>query len=87
MSLLPKIESIFFIITVFDKIEYEFEDGIVLKVPEKLVVVAIYPLVYYLIIELSNIRSLLITKLIFIGIEFEFPKKASCTYDSLAKLG
>ena len=40
---------------------------------------------YYLIIEVSYIRPLLVTKLIFIGIKFEISKETSCNYDSLAK--
>lgn len=58
-----------------------------LKVLEKLVIVAINPLVEYLIVEISYVRPLLITKLMFIGIKFKVPGKASYTYDSPAKPG
>lgn len=37
MSLLPKIGSIFSTITALDKIEYKFENRVVLEVPAKLV--------------------------------------------------
>lgn len=54
---------------------------------KKLVIIAIYFLVYYLIIEISYTRLLLIIKLIFIDIKFKFFKKTSCIYNNLAKLG
>lgn len=59
MTLLPKIESIFSIVTIFDKIEYKFENRIVLEVLEKLVIIATNPLVYYLICQ-SELRKTII---------------------------
>lgn len=56
-----------------------------MEVPEKLVIATTNPLVCYLIIKVSYARPLLITKLIFIGIEFKVSGKASCTYNSSAK--
>lgn len=85
MSLSLKIESIFFIVAVFDKMEYEFENKTVLEVPKKLIIVATNLLVCYLIVKVSYIKLLLITKLIFIGIEFEIFGEISCTYDGPTK--
>ncbi len=78
-------ESIFSIITALDKIEYKFENGVVLEVPEKLVIAGTNPLVCYLIVKVNYARPLLITKLMFIGIEFEVFGEASCSYDGPAK--
>lgn len=87
MSLLPKIESIvFYIISAFDNMKYKFENGVVLEVPEKLVIAASNALVCYLIVKVSYTRLLLIIKLIFIGIVLKVFKKASSTYDGLANL-
>lgn len=87
MFLLPKMESIFSIIASLDKMEYKFENGVVLEMLEKLVIEATNPLIYYLIVEVSYEKSLLITKRMFISIEFEVPGEASCTYNGLAKPG
>ncbi len=87
MSSLPKIESIFSIVTILDKMKYKFKNRVVLEVLEKLVIAATNPLVYYLIVKVSYVRLLLITKLIFIGIEFEVLREASYIYDSLVKPG
>ena len=81
----PKMESIFFIVTSLDKMKYKFENGVVLKVPEKLVIAATNPLVCYLIVEVSYARALLIIKLMFIGIEFKVSKEVSCIYNGSAK--
>lgn len=86
ISLLPKIESIFSIITILTKIQYKFENGTVLKVSKKLIIVAINPLVYYLIIIVSFIGLLLITKLMFISIEFKITRDRNYTYNDLIKL-
>ena len=67
--------------------KYEFENGAVLQVPEKLVIAATNPLVCYLIVEVSYARALLIIELMFIGIEFEVPGEASYTYDGPVKPG
>lgn len=61
------------------------ENRAVLKILEKLIIMATNLLMYYLIVEVSYIEPLLVTKLIFIDIKFEFSKKTSCNYDSLAK--
>lgn len=58
-----------------------------LEISKKLVIAAINLLVCYLIVEVSYAGPLLITKLMFIGIEFEIPKETSCTYDNSAKPG
>lgn len=65
--------------------EYEFENKAVLEVLEKLVIAVTNLLMYYLIVKVSYTRSLLITKLMLIGIKFEVPGEASCTYDNPAK--
>ena len=84
-SSLLKMESIFSIIASFDKIKYEFKNGVVLKVSKKLIIAAINPLICYLIVKVSYARALLIIKLMFIDIEFKVLGKTSCTYNSLAK--
>lgn len=66
--------------------KYEFINRAILVVTENLIIVTTNPLIYYLVVEESYIRLLLMTKLIFISIEFEILEKASCTYDGLAKL-
>lgn len=71
-------------VSTLDKIEYKFENKIVLKISEKLLIAMTNPLVCYLIVQISYTRLLIITKLIFISIEFEVPRKASYTYDDLA---
>ena len=73
----PKIESIFSINVFLDKIKYEFKNKTVLEVLEKLVIAATNPLVCYLIVKVSYAKALLIIKLMFIGIKFEVPRKAS----------
>lgn len=85
MSLLPKIKSIFPTIAVLDKIEYKFENGVVLEVPAKLVMIVTYLLVYYIIDKVSYARLLLITKQMFISIEFEGFGKANYTYKDSVK--
>lgn len=78
-------KSIIFIVTTFGKMQYEFENKIILKVPKKLIIIVINPLICYLITEVSYIKQLLIIKLIFISIKFEFLNKISYTYDSSVK--
>lgn len=80
-----KIESIFSIIAVFDKIEYKFKSRVVLEIPEKLVIAATNPLMCYLIVKISYARPLLIIKLIFISIKFQVSQEVSCTNDGPAK--
>lgn len=87
MFLLPKIESIFSIVTTLNKIEYKFVNGVVLEMLKKLIITATNLLICNLIIKVSYARLLLITKLIFISIEFEVSGKTSCIYDGPAKLG
>lgn len=70
--------------SVLDKIKYKFENKAMLKISEKLLIAMTNPLVCYLIVQISYIRPLIITKLIFISIEFEVPRKASYIYDGLA---
>lgn len=65
--------------------EYKFKNGAMLKLPEKLIITVINPLVCYLIVKISYAKLLLITKLIFIGIEFEVSEEASYTYNDQAK--
>lgn len=61
------------------------ENGAILKVPEKLLIVITNPLVCYLIIRVNCIRLLLINKLIFIDIIFKISKETSCTYNGPIK--
>lgn len=81
MSLLPKIKAIFSIVTTLDKVQYEFKNGIILEVSEKFVITATNLLIYYIIVKVSYIGPLPITKLMFIYIKFKFLRIASCTYD------
>lgn len=87
MFLLFRMVSTFSIIATLYKIEYKFKNGVMLEIPKKLISAVINLLVCFLIVEVSYARSLLITKLMFIGIEFEILKEASCTYNDLSKLG
>lgn len=86
MSLSLKLQSIFSIIISLGMMQYEFENGAVLEVPEKLVIVASNPLICYLIIEVSYADPLLITKRIVLGIELKVSDKTSFISDSTAKL-
>ena len=52
---------------------------------EKLVIIAMNPLMCYLIIEVSYIEPLLIIKLIFLGIEFKIFGEVSFASDGTAK--
>lgn len=74
---LHKIESIFSIIATLDKMEYEFENKVVLEVVEKLVITVTNLLICYLIVKVSYARPLVIIKLMFISIEFEIFRKPS----------
>lgn len=65
--------------------QYEFKNGVVLELPEKLMITAINSLVCYLIVKISYADPLLITKLIVLGIEFKFPRETSFTNDGTAK--
>lgn len=67
--------------------KYEFGNRMMLEVLEKLIIVARNLLGCYLIVKVSYAIILLITKLMFIGIEFEVFGIASCSYDGLAKPG
>lgn len=87
MSLLPKIKTIFSIVVVLDKMKYKFKNRAVLEVPDKLVIVVTNLLICYQIVKVSYVRLLLITKLMFISIEFEVFGKTSWIYDGLAKPG
>lgn len=80
-------ESIFSIVTVLGKIQYEFENRAVLGMLEKLVIAAMNLLVRYLIVKKSYVGLLPITKWIFIGIEFEIHDDIFCTYNGFAKPG
>lgn len=82
-----KIELILSNIIALDKMKYKFENEAVLEVLEKLIITATNLLVCYLIIKVYYTRLLLITKLIFLGIEFKVFRKANCTYDDIAKPG
>lgn len=87
MSSLSKIETIFSIIATLNKIKYKFENRRVLRLSKKLVIATTNPLMYHLIVKVSYAVLLLITNLMFIGIQFEFFGEASCTYDGPVKLG
>lgn len=57
-----------------------------LKVSENFIIATkTNSLLCYLIIEVSNVKPLLIKKLRFIGIEFQVSREVSCIYGSLAK--
>lgn len=84
-SLSSKLESNFFIISVFDKMWYKCENEAILKILGKLIITATNLLIYYLILVVSYKRLLLINKLMFIGIEFEIPRKTSCIYHNSTK--
>lgn len=71
MFLLPKMKSIYSIFAALDNMKYMFKNRIVLEISKKLIIAATNPLVGYLIVKVSYARSLLIIKLIFIGIEFD----------------
>ena len=49
----PKLESIFSIFAALGTMQYEFENGAVLEVPEKLVIAVRNLLMYYLIIKVD----------------------------------
>lgn len=84
--LFHKIQSIFFIIAFLNIMQYKFENRAILDIPEKLVIAVTNPLVCYLIVEVSYVKPLLITKPIFIGIIYKVFKKTSCIYDGFFKL-
>lgn len=65
--------------------EYKFKNEAILEVSENLVIVLTNPLVCYLIIKMSYAKLLLITKLMFLGIEFEVSGEASYTYNDQVK--
>lgn len=65
--------------------EYKFKNEAMLEVSENLVIVLTNPLVCYLIIKMSYAKLLLITKLMFLGIEFEVSGEASYTYNDQVK--
>ena len=83
----PKLESIFSIVAAFDTMQYEFKNGAVIKVPEKLVIAVTNPLVCYLIVKVDYADLFLVSKLIVLGIKFEVPKKTGFANDSLANPG
>lgn len=66
---------------------YKFNNRAVLEIPKNFIITITNPLVYYLIIKMNYIALLLITKLMFISIEFEIFRETSCTYDGSAKPG
>lgn len=51
MLFFSKLNSIFSIIDTFDKMQYKFKNGVVLKVLEKLIIMVTNLLIYYLIIK------------------------------------
>lgn len=65
--------------------QYEFKNGVMMKMSEKLVIAAINPLECYLIIKIDYINLFLVNKLIVLGIEFEVPKGIGFANDSLVK--
>lgn len=85
MSLLPKFESIFSIVATLSMIQYKLENEIVTKVPEKLVIATIKPLVCYLIVKVDYVNLFLISKLMVLGIKFEVSKQICFANDSPAK--
>ena len=87
MSLLPKLESIFSKIAAPSTMQYEFENGVVTEVSEKLVIAAMNLLVYYLIIKVDYADPFLVSKLIVLGIKFEVFGEAGFANESRAKPG
>lgn len=83
--LLSKLESIFPNINVFDKMQYEFKNRAISKLPKKFIIVVINPLIYYLIIKVSYIYLLFITKLIISDVKFKVSKETNFTNNSIVK--
>lgn len=87
MSLLPKLKSIFSIVTVCGIMQYKFENRAVTKVPKKLVIAATNLLVCYLIVEINYADPFLVSKLIVLGIKFEVSRETNFINDNPAKPG
>lgn len=85
MSSSPKLDTISSIVAALDTMQYEFENGAVMEVPEKLVITATNPLVCYLIVEVDYADPFLVSKLIVLSIKFEVPGETSFANDSPAK--
>lgn len=85
ISLSPKIELFFSIITVLDKIKYGFKNRAMLEMPKKFGIIVTNSLVCYLIVKVSYAKLLLITKQMFISIKFEVLEEVCYTYGNLAK--
>lgn len=65
--------------------QYEFENRVVTKVLEKLIIAATNPLICYLIIEIDYVNPFLISKLIVLSIKFKVFGETSFANNSLAK--
>lgn len=72
-------------ITVFNKMQYKFKNKIIFKILKKLIIMAKNLLIYYLIVNVSYIKVLLIIKLIFRSIKLKILKEISYIYNSQAK--
>lgn len=65
---------------------YKFENKAVFKVLEKLVIIVTNLLVCYLIVEISYVEPLLITKLIVLGVESKVFREASFASNGIVEL-
>lgn len=66
--------------------QYKFENRAVAKVPEKLIIAAINPLVCYLMIKIDYTNLFLVSKLIILDIKFEDSRKTGFANDSQQNL-
>lgn len=66
--------------------QFEFEYGIISEMPKKLVIIATNLIICYLIIKISNNKSVLITRLISLGIRYQIFFNTNSFDNSLIKL-
>lgn len=65
--------------------QFEFENKVILKILEKLIIEIINLLIYYLIIEINNIKLLLITKFIILDIKYKISKNTNIIKNNIVK--
>lgn len=85
--MLSKLKSIFLIVAILDMMQYEFENGAVVKIPEKPVIAVANLLLYYLIIVVDYANPFLVSKLIVLCNRFKVFGKTSFANDNPVKLG
>lgn len=66
--------------------QYKFENRAVAKVPKKLIIAAINPLVCYLMIKIDYTNLFLVSKLIILDIKFEDSRETGFANDSQQNL-